>query len=83
LIFLNVTYYEMDQKVDQEFLNKISKRIKDIREERKITQEAFYMDTNIHIGRIERGMINLKINTLNTICKYFGITLKDFFNSLE
>ena len=73
----------MVQKKDDILLAKIAKRIKFLREERKITQEIFYNDTNIHIGRIEGGKINLSISTLSLICNYLEITLQEFFSEMD
>ena len=54
-------------------------RVKELREQKGITQEDFYNDTGINVGRIERAINNLSITTLDKICNYFDITLKDFF----
>ncbi len=69
------------QRFNVELMAKIVRRIKQLREERKISQEAFYVDTEIHIARIETGKSNITISTLNDICTYFGITLEEFFKS--
>ncbi|MBC8267057.1 MAG: helix-turn-helix transcriptional regulator [Flavobacteriales bacterium] len=69
----------MAQLSDTELLKQIANRIKELRKEKGVTQEAFYNDTNIHIARIERGKTNISISTLNAICNYFEITLKEFF----
>jgi transcriptional regulator with XRE-family HTH domain len=61
-------------------LLKAANRIKILREQHNITQEVFYNDTGINIGRIERGVNDLTICTLERICDYFNICLKDFFN---
>jgi Helix-turn-helix. len=68
------------QRCNQELLNKIAKRIKQLREERGISQDTFYIDTDIHIARIELGNSNITISTLKDICDYFQITMSDFFN---
>ncbi len=70
----------MKQGVDIELLNKIALRIKTLREEKNITQEVFYNDTGINIGRIERSKRNFSISTLKRICEYLEITLEDFFS---
>ncbi|MCW8896606.1 MAG: helix-turn-helix domain-containing protein [Flavobacteriales bacterium] len=70
----------MKQGVDIELLNKIALRIKTLREEKNITQEIFYNDTGINIGRIERSKRNFSMSTLKRICDYLEITLKDFFS---
>lgn len=67
---------------DKELLHKIACEIKQLRTARGITQEVFYYDTNIHIGRIECGNTNISVSTLKTICDYFQITLSDFFSHI-
>jgi transcriptional regulator with XRE-family HTH domain len=68
----------MGLRKDKLLLKKIAAKIRALRLEAGITQEQFYNDTNIHIGRVERGQINITIVTLNHICLYFDITLHDF-----
>ncbi|CAG0986476.1 MAG: helix-turn-helix transcriptional regulator [Bacteroidetes bacterium] len=65
---------------NKELLIKAAKRIKKLREQHAVTQEELYNDTGINVGRIERGVNDLTICTLERICKYFGITFREFFN---
>ena len=74
---------DMAQFRDEALLKKIAKKLKQLREEHNVTQETFYNDTNIHIGRIESLKANISVSTLNVICKYFGITLGEFFGGIE
>ena len=69
----------MTQLRDQNLLNQIARRVKTLREARGITQEQFFFDTKIHIGRVETGRVNLSVSTLAAICQYFEIDLTDFF----
>lgn len=73
----------MKKSRNQKFLNKIILRIKELREERDITQEVFYNDTGINIGRIERGLRDFNMTTLYTICQYFEIPVEEFFKKLK
>lgn len=68
----------MGQRKDKLLLKKIATKIRALRLEAGITHEQFYIDTNIHIARVERGQTNITIVTLNHICSYFDITLHDF-----
>lgn len=70
------------QRCNQELLNQIAKRIKQLREEKGLSQDTFYIDTDIHIARIELGKTNITVSTLQDICNYFGVSLKDFFNQI-
>lgn len=71
---------EIKQYIDIELLTNISKRIKELRQERNITQEIFYNDTGINIGRIERAKRNLSISSLKKICEYLEVSLEEFFS---
>ena len=68
---------------NQKFLDEIIQRIKRLREEKGISQEIFYGDTGINIGRIERGLRDFNMTTLHSICEYFEISPEDFFKGLK
>lgn len=70
------------KSVDNDLLWKIAKGIKALREAKGITQEVFYHDTGIHIGRIERAQRNISVTTLAQICEYLGVSLETFFSSI-
>lgn len=70
------------QRCNQELLNNIAKKIKQLREEKGISQDTFYIDTDIHIARIEVGKVNVTVSTLQDICDYFEIKLSDFFKDI-
>ncbi|MBS1668951.1 MAG: helix-turn-helix transcriptional regulator [Bacteroidetes bacterium] len=73
----------MPQLRDKKLLQKISVVLKSLRSEAGISQEEFYNDTNIHIGRIETAKANLSVSTLSAICKYFKIPLSEFHKRVE
>ncbi len=52
-------------------LKKIALTIKTIRVDAGITLDAFYVDTGIHLARIEQGKTNVSISTLLEVCSYF------------
>lgn len=60
-------------------MREIAVKIKRLREERGISQEVVYADTQIHVARIETARVNISVSTLGAICKYFGISLAEFF----
>lgn len=72
----------MKQLRNQELLMQIALRIKQLRELNGISQEVMYMDTQIHVARIETAKINVSVSTLESICRYFGITLAEFFDGM-
>lgn len=73
----------MGKTKNEKFLKKAALRIKKLREEQSITQEVFYNDTGINIGRIERAKRDFSMSTLYSICKYFKITTAQFFEGME
>ena len=70
------------QRKNTILVSKIANRIKQLREEKGISQDTFFIDTDIHIARIESGRSNITVSTLSAICDYFGITLSDFFKDI-
>jgi transcriptional regulator with XRE-family HTH domain len=72
----------VSQVRNEALLKKIGERVKSLRENAQLTQEEFYNDTGIHIGRIETATSNISVSTLDAICKYFKIGLDQFFKSL-
>ena len=73
----------MAQVKDGVLLKKIALCIKQIRSKSNITLDDFYVDTGIHLARIEQGKTNVSITTLAVICFYFNISLKEFFSLVE
>lgn len=71
------------QYVDKELLGDLIVGFKALREQQKVTLEAFYFDTGIHLARIEQGETNITVSTLAQICRYFNTSLKDFFVLVE
>lgn len=73
----------MTQFRDQKLLDKIAARLKDLREERGLSQEKVYNELDIHIARIEVGKVNVSVSTISRLCAYFDITLTEFFEKIE
>jgi len=67
---------------DEKLLERIAQRIREIRVKNNVTQVEFYTETRVHIARIESGNTNISVSTLALICRYFNISLLDFFNKL-
>jgi transcriptional regulator with XRE-family HTH domain len=72
----------VSQVRNQPLLEKIGRRIRSLRETAGLTQEEVYNDLGIHIGRIETATSNVSVSTLDKICKYFQLTLDQFFKTL-
>lgn len=73
----------MTQIRETRLLQKIALVIKQLREDKEVSQEEVYNDTNIHIGRIETSKANVSVSTLSALCKYFKIKISDFFKKVE
>jgi transcriptional regulator with XRE-family HTH domain len=72
----------MGQIKNKELLDKIASKIKALREAQNLTQEEVINDTGINIIRIEMGINNMTISTLEALCKYFKTTLGEFCKDL-
>lgn len=72
----------MGQVRDDKLLRDIGLAFKKLRVSKKLTQEQVYNDTGIHIGRIETAQTNLTISSINQLCKYYEVGLKQFFNTI-
>lgn len=71
------------QSKDKILLKKIALCVKQLRKEKGITLDDFYVDTGIHLARIEQGKTNVSIVTISQICKYFEISFVEFFMLLN
>jgi len=68
---------------DKKLLKKTGYILKQVREERKLTQADVYNDIGIHIGRIEMSKRDIKLSTLSSLCEYYKIGLSEFFVRVE
>lgn len=60
-------------------------RVKELRNQRNLTQQdlAVLMNTDkSYVGKIETGVIEIKLGTVFNLCKAFEITPKDLFDFL-
>ncbi|RZJ36423.1 MAG: XRE family transcriptional regulator [Flavobacterium sp.] len=72
----------MREKDEIQLLNSVGEKIRDLRNQKNLSQATLSYDANIpknQIGRIERGDINTSILTLNKICKALEIPLIELF----
>ena len=63
----------------KKLLLELAMRVKELRNERGLTQEDCLNDTGILFSRIEQGKRNISLTTLHDICNYFNITFEEFF----
>lgn len=71
------------QYIDKELVNEVARKLRQIREERNLSQDIVDMDIDTNASRIERGKVNITISTLSKLCKYYGVTLEEFFKGME
>lgn len=73
----------MGQLKDENLMKKVALRLKGLRETAGLSQDQVYIETDIHIGRLETGKVNVSISTLSALCKFYEITLVDFFKKID
>jgi transcriptional regulator with XRE-family HTH domain len=73
----------MPQLRDDKLLVSIALVLKELREDRGVTQHDVYFETGVHIGRIENGKSNPSVSTLSVLLKYFRIKLSEFYALVE
>jgi len=70
----------------QSVLIALGERIRELREERRWSQEEFADRCGLHrtaIGLLERAERNPRLDTLLTVSKGFGITVSELLRDLE
>jgi len=67
----------------QELLKLLGLRLKELRDDKKLTQKMVYELTKIHIGRLELGYINVSLATLFILCGFYNIKLWQLFKVLD
>ena len=65
---------------NEQLIKATAARLKRLREHKGVTLEAFFHDTGIHLARLESGRANITLSTLEAVCRYFGISLAEFFS---
>jgi transcriptional regulator with XRE-family HTH domain len=63
-------------------LKKLGKKIKQLREQEKISQTQLAYEcgiSQVQVSRIETGEINTTIGTLSLIAKVLGVSIKELF----
>lgn len=68
---------------DEILLNQVTNKLKELRKEKGVSQLRVLIDTEIHVSRIENKNYNLTLSTLSLLCKYYGVSLTEFFDSIE
>ena len=71
------------QYKDDILLKKAIGKLKALREAKGISLETVYNDIDVNIGRIESLKSNISLSTLARLCKYYKISLSEFFKSIS
>lgn len=72
-----------NSRCDYDLLEAVARKLKQLRKAKGLSQRIVYIDTDFNIGKIEVGKTNITISTLSRLCKYYGTSLKEFFNELD
>ncbi|MFX1708815.1 helix-turn-helix transcriptional regulator [Chitinophaga sp. CC14] len=72
-----------EQIRNNNLLKGIATILKELRDAKAISQEEVYNDTNIHVGRIETAKANPTVSTIAALCKYFDISISEFYKRVE
>tara|TARA_R110002096_G_scaffold65737_1_gene159937 strand:- start:2789 stop:3013 length:225 start_codon:yes stop_codon:yes gene_type:complete len=70
----------MKKDSKEKLLLELAKKIKSLQKKKGVTQEDALNDTGIQFSRIEQAKRDVQLSTLYTICVYFEISLKEFFD---
>lgn len=68
---------------NDELVRAIGVRLREIRKSKGLSIINVYIDTDIHIARVEMGRYNVTISTLSDLCDYYEISLEAFFKELD
>lgn len=82
LICLYLQFWDMQYLRDNDFLKSFGNHLRKVRKEKKFTQEQLANDIGVEISqisRIERGILNTSISTVNEIAKALNIPLNKLF----
>jgi len=71
------------QYIDIKLVEQVAKKLRRIREEKGLSQDLVDMDIDTNTSRIERGKANVTISTLSRLCKYYGMSLEEFFRGID
>lgn len=73
----------MKQERNPAFLQAVGRRLRQLREQHGLSQEKVQFNTGIYLSYVESGLRNPTVTTLIDICRYYGVTLEEFFAGLE
>lgn len=73
----------MPAKPTSPLLLELIRRLKVLREGKKLTLQEVYDATGVHIGRIESNRLNMTITTLAILCQHYQATLSETLKDID
>ena len=71
------------KRTNPALMKSVAQRLKEIRVEKGFSQEYVQENTDLNLSRQESGKVNVSLVTLEILCTYYGLTLAEFFDSIE
>ena len=68
---------------NEKLVEAVGQRLRELRLAKGLSQDVVYIDTDVHIARVEMGRYNVTISTLSDLCDYYGVTLEEFFKGMK
>ncbi len=68
---------------NNDVLLKIAAKFRILRRKAGLAQKAVAKDTGLNIGNIEAARSNINITSLELLCRYYGVTLDEFFDDMD
>lgn len=68
---------------NERLMQAIGRRLRELREERGLSMERVSFTNGTYLPRIELGGRNITLSTLIKLCRFYGITVTDFFRGLD
>lgn len=66
-----------------EALEKIAAKLRLLRRKAGLQQKTVSDETGLNIGHFETARKNITLSSLERLCDYYGITLKEFFKDID
>jgi transcriptional regulator with XRE-family HTH domain len=67
----------------EHFLKELAREIRLARERSGKSQMQVFLDTGIHMGRIEQGKLSIKLHTYYRICEYLNIDMAQILQQIK
>lgn len=68
---------------NEDALRKIAAKFRLLRRKAELKQKDVAKETGLNIGNIEAARINLNLTSLEVLCRYYGLTLEEFFDDID